>query len=60
MSEIDDRPLLRADELARTTGLGRRGSKVPIAIIATLGLVLGGIGAWWWTRGSVRAPPTSS
>jgi hypothetical protein len=56
MSEIDDRPLLRADELARTTGLGRRGSKVPIAIIATLGLVLGGIGAWWWTRGSVRAP----
>lgn len=56
MSEFDNRTLIRADELGHSGGLRGAGSKLPIVIIATLGLVLGGIGAWWWTRDAARAP----
>jgi len=56
MGEFDDRTLIRADELGHSGGLRGAGSKLPIVIIATLGLVLGGIGAWWWTREPARTP----
>ena len=56
MSEFENRTLIRADELGHSGGLRGAGSKLPIVIIATLGLVLGGIGAWWWTRDAARPP----
>jgi hypothetical protein len=57
MSEIDDRTLIRADGLGHTRGARiPASSKIPIVVIATLGLILGGIGAWWWTREPARSP----
>lgn len=62
MSEFDDRTLLRdphPDEIP--SAIGRSGNR-GILIIAGLGLALGGLGAWWWTRGptTVADPPAAS
>lgn len=57
MSEIDDRTLVRPDELGGRRRVGTMpSSRLPIAVIAALGLLLGGIGAWWWTREPARSP----
>jgi hypothetical protein len=58
MNELDNRTLLRTDELDSPRALGARAGNKAIIVIAVLGLVLGGIGAWWWTRD--RGPSTAS
>ena len=60
MSDIDDRTLIRADELRHTGGLRQNPSKLPIVIIAVLGLILGGLGAWWWTRQPAARPAATA
>lgn len=48
--EFDDRPLdrLAPDEMPATPP--RPASSAPVVLIAVLGLALGGLAAWWWTR----------
>jgi len=53
MHDLDDRPLVRpplAADINRGPPRSAR-SHVPIIIIAVVGLVAGGFGAWWWSRG---------
>ena len=59
MSDIDDRTLLRADELRYGGRLRHNTSKLPIVMIAALGLILGGLGAWWWLR-QPGSPPAAT
>jgi hypothetical protein len=57
MSDLDDRPLLRApqqEDPAPTVALGNRNAMMAVAAV---GLVLGGIGAWWWARDRSAPPP---
>ena len=56
MGEFDDRTLIRADELhPRAHAIA--GSRLPIIVIAVLGVLLGGMGAWWWMREPKRSQP---
>ena len=58
MNEFEDRTLLRTDELGRAAAMPARAGNRIIIVIAALGLVLGGVAAWWWTRGP--GPPATS
>lgn len=55
MGDIDDLPLTSgtSDSPAELQARPRR---VPVPIIAALGLIVGAAGAWWWTR---TPPPTA-
>lgn len=51
MNELEDRTLLRTHTLDQTQAIAPvRSGKRPIIVIAAFGLLLGGLGAWWWTR----------
>ena len=57
MSELDDRTLLRTHEPGEDPSVGpAKSSQRTMVVIAVLGLVLGGVGAWWWTRDRTPAP----
>lgn len=49
MNEFDDRTLLRTRDENPLIAPARSGKRA-IVVIAGLGLLLGGLGAWWWTR----------
>jgi hypothetical protein len=63
MHELDDRTLLRTDHLDDGPVIApSRSSRALIMVVATLGLLLGGAGAWWWTRdrSPVTGPPAAA
>ena len=58
MSEMRDLPL-HATDVADTSPVAPR-RRLPILLIAGVGLIAGAAGAWWWARDRVRtAPPTA-
>ncbi|MGH9175247.1 MAG: DUF3014 domain-containing protein [Vicinamibacterales bacterium] len=58
MNEFDDRTLLRTQpDESLPTAHSRSGNRT-ILLIAALGLLVGGLGAWWWTRNPT--PSTAS
>ena len=60
MNELEDRTLLRTHELddSPSDAPARAGNRL-ILVIAALGLLLGGLGAWWWTRTPGPSPASS-
>lgn len=61
MDNFDDRPLERVPQDESPLDLPRRKSIAPIALVATLGLIVGGGAAWWWTRNDQSvAPPVAT
>lgn len=62
MTDLDDRALVREPRLdATTTPPPRRRGNGPIFAIAAIGLVLGGLASWWWTRSpGTSAPQTAA
>jgi hypothetical protein len=58
MSDFDDRPLIREPQLDDAAPAApARGNRNAMVAIAAVGLVLGGIGAWWWARDRGEPPP---
>lgn len=51
MNEFDDRTLVREPPSGESpSALPTRSGHTAIIVIATLGVLLGALGAWWWTR----------
>ena len=58
MDNFDERPLDRPVQPVETPGLPRNRT-TPILVIALVGLILGGAGAWWWIRTNRAAEPAT-
>ena len=58
MNDLDDRPLERAPHDDTPGTATTRGNRSTIVVIALVGLLLGGLGAWWWARD--RGPAATS
>lgn len=61
MSDLDDRPLVRAPQAEGVSAEPEApSSRRMIISIALVGLLLGGLGAWWWARDRGNAAPVTT
>ena len=58
MGDIDDLPLTSGTAGASPAELPAHPRRLPVPIIAALGLIVGAAGAWWWTRAPAPPAPT--
>jgi hypothetical protein len=56
MDNFDDQPLERTASQDVPIVPPRTPSRTPVLVVAILGLIAGGMAAWWWTRADRPAP----